>query len=265
MTDFEPAMLPARPLPAVAVPLGKIVLGGPSSLLAAPLVGDTEDALLMEAEQAAARGPDLLEWRADCLQGLVPERVPRLLEELRRRTGLPVLFTCRAGFEGGTGCFAEPERLALLESAIESKLADLVDVELATEEAARDRLLALGQGNDVPVMLSAHDWQTTPPEPDLLDWLAREQMAGAAVAKIATMARTPQDGLRLLSACAVARASFLRIPLVGIAMGPAGAFTRVLGPLFGVDLTFAAAVGSSAPGQLDLHNVREARRLLGVA
>lgn len=252
-----------RPVPAVPVRLGSTLLGGPASLLCAPLVAETPEALALEAEQAGARGADLVEWRADYLAGLSPGDVPTLLATVRSRSRVPVLFTCRASFEGGATLIPEEGRIAILEAAVLSGSADLVDLELAMAPEARNGLLALARRHGVPVLLSSHDFQRTPDEQEILGLLARQQAAGAAVAKVATMAQTAVDGLHLLSACARARAEFLRIPLAGIAMGAAGAFTRVLGPLFGVDLTFAMAVRGSAPGQLDLQDVRQARRLMG--
>ncbi len=253
-----------RPLPQVPLLVRDRTVGGTASLLCSPLVAGSETELLLEAEQAGARGPDLVEWRADYFRGLEPARVSGLLRAVRERAGVPVLFTCRAAGEGGAGVLPEEVRLAALGAATQSGLADLVDVELATDPKVRSALLAVAAERRVPVVLSAHYLQDTPSEAELLDVLRQEQEEGASVAKLATMARTPEDGLRLLLACAHARASFLRIPLIGIAMGPAGSFTRVLGPLFGVDMTFAAAVNTSAPGQLDLEAVREARRLMGI-
>jgi 3-dehydroquinate dehydratase-1 len=227
-------------------------------------VAETEDLLWREAEKVVARGPDVVEWRADYMRGLEPEAVPRILQALRERVAGPLLFTCRASGEGGARGVSEPARVGILEAAVRSGQADLVDVELSTDPLLRSRLLRLARDKAVPMVVSTHDFRGTPEEPGLLRTLALQQETGAAVAKIATMAQTPQDGLRLLAACARARAEFLRIPLVGIAMGPAGAFTRVLGPLFGIDLTFAVAVHGSAPGQIDLQAVREARRILEV-
>lgn len=254
----------ARPLPQAPILLRDRTVGGTASLLCSPLVASSETDLLAQAGQAGARGADVVEWRADYFRGLEPARVPGLLGAVREQAGVPVLFTCRAAGEGGAGALPEGVRLAVLDAAVRSGLTDLVDVELATDPTVRSGLLAVAAKRGVPVVLSVHYFQHTPAEAELLDVLRQEQEEGASIAKVATMALGPEDGLRLLSACARARSDFLRIPLIGIAMGPAGAFTRVIGPLFGVDMTFASAVGTSAPGQLDLADVRQARRLMGI-
>ncbi len=44
---------------------------------------------------------------------------------------------------------------------------------------------------------------------------------------------------------------------IGIAMGKMGRYTRVLAPLFGSPLTYAALNGGSAPGQLNLTETKE--------
>jgi len=253
-----------RRLPAVPVVVGSVVIGGAASLICSPLVARTENELMEEASQVSGIGPDLVEWRADYLQDLRPGAVAGILARLHQRVPMPLLFTFRAPEEGGGRPVEPGVRLAILADAVRSGQVDLVDVELSMEPVARRGLLALASGMGIPMVVSAHDFRGTPGEDELLRILAEEQEAGAAVAKIATTANEPEDGLRLLRACARARSEFLKIPLVGIAMGAAGAFTRVVAPLFGVDMTFARAVASSAPGQMGIEAVREARRLMGI-
>src|SRR5207253_1554776 len=103
-----------------------------------------------------------------------------------------------------------------------------------------------------------------PDRKSLLRSLEQQQAAGASVAKLAAMPRQPSDVTRLLDACFEARRTFLSVPLVAMSMARLGAYSRVVAPLYGVDLTFAAGSRGSAPGQLGIDDLRACRTSLGI-
>ena len=244
------------------VQLGSRTLGGERSLICVPLVGRDREQLLDQAGRAVGAAPDAVEWRTDYLTGLTPEALPELLAELRLAVGCPIIVTCRVANEGGVGEWSDAERIAILESALEAG-ADAIDIEQATEGAGD--LALRGRELGRPVILSSHNFASTPPTPRLLEILERQQAMGAAVVKLAVMPNDPRDVARTLNACYEARTTFLQTPLIAMSLGPLGAYSRVVGSLYGIDLTFAVVAEASAPGQLAIGDLRAMRKALGVS
>jgi 3-dehydroquinate dehydratase type I len=88
---------------------------------------------------------------------------------------------------------------------------------------------------------------------------------GADALKIATLARTDEDNLRVLELIPMAGKRF-GIDLVAFCMGPAGRWSRVVSVLLGSPWTYAQFEGrlATAPGQLTVPEMRELiRRIAG--
>jgi len=222
-----------------------------------PLVATNAADAVALATQAAPHQPDALELRADHLSERTPAAIATLLPRLAA-CGVPILFTNRADTEGGAQGGDEAERIATILAAIESGVPALVDLELATAPALRERVIAAGKRRGVPIILSSHDFAATPPDDELLARLAAMTEAGADAAKLALMPREAGDAVRLLALCRAATAPPAALPLAAMSMGPLGVITRVIGHRAGSALTFAAltAGGGSAPGQLTLAELR---------
>jgi 3-dehydroquinate dehydratase-1 len=195
--------------------------------------------------------------RADYLTERTPDAIRDLLPRLAEY-GIPILFTNRAATEGGAPGGDEATRIATIVAAIESGIPALVDLELATAPALRERVIAAGKGHGIPIMLSSHDFDATPPDEELLTRLAAMAEAGADAAKLALMPREASDAVRLLTLCRATTATPAALPLAAMSMGPLGVITRVIGHRAGSALTFAAltAGSGSAPGQLTLAELR---------
>ena len=131
-----------------------------------------------------------------------------------------------------------------------------VDVELKAAEA----FFAAGGPLPPPTRLivSSHNYDATPSEPELRALLERLWEAGADVAKLAVMARDVGDAARVLR---VLRAS--RRAAIMLAMGERGQITRLLAPKYGGHLTFGALSPerASAPGQPTLQQLVSLYRL----
>ena len=222
-----------------------------------PLVATTATAALALAAQAAPHAPDALELRADHLAERTPDALAALLPRLAEY-GVPILFTNRAANEGGAQGGDEDTRIATILAAIESGIPALVDLELATVPALRERVIDAGKRRGIPIILSSHDFAATPPDDDLRARLAAMAEAGADAAKLALLPRDAGDAIRLLALCRAATSAPAALPLAAMSMGPLGVITRVIGHRAGSALTFAAltAGGGSAPGQLTLAELR---------
>ncbi len=241
--------------------VGDRVLGGPAVLTCVPLTAAERSALAPQAAHLGALGPDCIEWRADFIPDLAPAEVPALLADLSASARRPLIFTNRRHEEGGARPQDEVHRLAILEAAASTGRPALVDIEMATEPALAEKVAATCMGSEVGVIRSWHDFEGTPPAEALLTTLRAMHKAGADVAKVAVMPRSPEDVLVLLGAGLEARRTFLDIPAILMSMGAEGAISRIGGGYFGSDLTFAVGIAASAPGQIEM---ALADRLLGV-
>jgi len=248
------------------IPLrGRPLAGGAMPAVCVPLVARTADALLAEAAAAVAGAPHLLEWRVDFLDGI--ERTADVVALARRLKqvagGLPVLFTCRAPQEGGEPTALSADQVAELHAAVAASGAiDLIDIEMASEPRHLATVSRSARAHGLTLVLSFHDFQRTPPADQLLARFRQAHALGADVGKVAVMPHTPGDVLALLQATWEASEA-LPIAVTGMAMGPLGAPSRIVGGQFGSALTFAAGQVASAPGQLPLGELRTALDVLG--
>ncbi len=202
-------------------------------------------------------GADLVEIRADGLIKTGTKEVGELLKSIRKATDLPMILTNRVLDEGGAFQDSEEERLSILEENMH--LADAVDIELSTEKKKRDKLVEKAKDQDIPVIISAHDFEKTPEEADMIKTIAEEFRAGANVAKIALMAHSKEDVLKVLNV--TAEASKLG-DVCTISMGEAGRLSRVVAPLFGSCITYASIGEPTAPGQLSVSDVKSVLEVL---
>ena len=189
---------------------------------------------------------DCLEFRMDLATAPLPA--------LEAYDGeLPFIVTNRRRAEGGA---ADADgRIEALEAAIEFDSIEAVDIELASVRGGEaDSLIDAAGKRDVSIIVSAHDLDGTPPEPDLLETL-RAAAAVGDVAKLATTADTPADALSLLTA--TERASREGLTVATMAMGEIGRHTRAVAPVYGSKIGYAPVDPSdaTAPGQYALETL----------
>jgi 3-dehydroquinate dehydratase/shikimate dehydrogenase len=193
------------------------------------VTGETTEEL--RARRDAASRADLVELRLDYV------RQPDVAGALAGRR-VPVIVTCRPGWEGGTFLGSEEERRRLLEQALELG-AEYVDIEW---RAAFGDLVRVRGGRGI--LLSMHDFAGVPR--DLVERYRQMRSTGAAVVKVAVAAKTLCDILPL--------AELRRTDPSGrcalIAMGMAGMASRVLAAKLGCCWTYAG--DAVAPGQVGL-------------
>lgn len=222
-----------------------------------PLVAAGFEEARAQVVRLAAKKPDLIEVRLDYLAALTPQKTGELLRELKNRGGVPLLATFRRQEEGGASPLSESRRLAILEAALESGAIRLLDVELRTGQAGREKLINAARRQGVGSVISYHDFAKTPDLSELRELMAELAATGTNILKLAVFPREPLDALNLLTATYEARANWPDRQLITMAMGGLGGFTRLAGPFYGSALTFAVGEKSSAPGQPDIDTVRK--------
>jgi len=191
---------------------------------------------------------------ADCVEFRM-DLADEPLDALESYDGaLPLIATNRAAWEGGEA--DEDGRIDALETAVEHEAVAAVDVELAT--------LSAGDGHDlveraaelgVSVIVSVHDFEGTPPRPELGRLLTRAGEVGD-VAKLAVTAQDPDDCLDLLAATRAHAAEGASVATM--AMGEPGRHTRAVAPVYGSCIGYAPVDPdeATAPGQYDLATLR---------
>lgn len=232
-----------------------LTLGEGIPVIAVPVTEKTAEGAA-RAAGLARDCADLIELRVDHFEGAADAKaLTDLLRDVRGAADLPVLFTLRTAREGGALDCSEEVYEAIVSTAIESGLIDLVDVELAAAKAAD--LVRRAHEAGIPVILSQHDFGRTPESEAILRDLKAMEAMGGDVAKGAYMPRSEEDAGRILATTKEASGE-LGIPLILIGMGPLGRRTRIEGERWGSALTFASVSGkASAPGQIDASAMRQ--------
>jgi len=195
---------------------------------------------------------DLVEVRLDLMKSL---QNLNILSKIRQR----LLVTCMPSWEGGGYKGSEGDRIHILISCL--GFADYVSLEYRTEGVLRRRLASAARRRRVKVILSYHDFHSTPSKGRVIGIMRRLDAAGADVVKVAFKPKSIEDVVNVLSAQVE---SGLKTPLVAISMGSLGRITRVVGPALGGYMSFAAPTASmkSALGQFTVDEMITLRRIL---
>lgn len=177
------------------------------------------------------QGAKLVELRVDYINGSV--NVKRLLQD----RPCPVIITCRRKEDGGKWVDTEEKRLMLIRSAIADGC-DYIDLEM-------DIAGKIPRFGKTKRIVSYHNFSETPFELEALH--AKMAKLDPDIIKIATMAHSPHDNLRILSLIQQSR-----IPTVALCMGDIGTPSRILAGKFGAPFTYATFhhERTLAPGQL---------------
>jgi 3-dehydroquinate dehydratase-1 len=243
---------------------GKPLGSGRFPALCTPLVGRTREQLLTEVTLVVAKRPDLLEWRVDFFQEIGnTAAVVTLAGELRQAAGgIPVLFTRRSIKEGGEPIpLSEDQVVALIEAVCASRTVELVDFEMNNDPIHIAQVREASKTNGISLVLSFHNFQSTPSQDVLSQRFAQAQQLGADVAKIAVMPQRLEDVLSVLGAT-LESSQTLDIPLVSMSMGGYGSLTRLFGYAFGSAMSFVVGAATSAPGQVPIEDMNTVLEIL---
>lgn len=225
-----------------------------------PNTGRTAQEIASLAGQYRDMPMDLMEWRADWYEDIEDtEKMKTLLAQVRGILGdTPLLFTFRTKKEGGVRELDTDSYIALNQAVAATGMADLIDVELFTGDAAMADLIAYIHANHGKVIASNHDFDKTPTKAEILTRLRRMQDLGADISKIAVMPQNKRDVLTLLCATEEMASDYADRPIITMSMSGLGSISRFSCEVFGSCMTFGAGSMASAPGQIEaqeLHNI----------
>lgn len=259
--------------------LKNLVIGPGRPKICVPVMGEDTAACLEQIEKIKkAKKADMIEFRADYVKGLVDEEGKideALLLEIVKAVydaaeKLPVCFTYRTVEDGGLGEISAMGYEHMLEMVAASTYADVIDVELLRGAELFLKAVKSIHSYHLHVIGSSHEFKKTPDKEEIMARLRSMQNMGADILKIAVMPENKQDVFTLMDATITMNERYAQQPVVTIAMGKEGRFTRLAGEFIGSAITFGTLEEESAPGQIEsgrllsvlteIHSALEGRR-----
>lgn len=228
-------------------------------LICVPITGRTEAEINQQLMEVISLSPDVIEWRADFFEHLEDhEAVMAIIRYISKQTNIPLLFTIRSEREGG-------EPIVLSDQAVVELLCDVsaeaaityVDYETANDDEHVMNVRKSCEENNKQLILSYHHFTETPENEQLLAIANRAHSLGAHIVKMAVMPHNQADVMRLLHLTDKLNHQ-LNVPIITMSMGQTGQMSRVIGWVYGSMMTFAVGVKSSAPGQIEVKQLRQA-------
>lgn len=246
------------------VNIKSVTIGEGLPKICVPMIGETLLELAEEANFLRNLDFDVVEWRVDFFDDVTEiDRVKEALETIRRiLTDKPIIFTFRSSKEGGQKELAVEAYFQLNRAIAETKLVEVIDVELFNEEKVIKELVNIAHENGIAVIISNHDFNKTPAKKEIISRLCKAQELGADIPKIAVMPTCSEDVITLLDATRIMNEKYADRPIITISMDGKGIISRVSGGVFGSALTFGAAKKVSAPGQISAVDLRNIIKLL---
>lgn len=244
-----------------------IEIGSGTPKIVVPICGATRDEIIQDAQDLNGLPFDVVEWRADWFEAVLHfDAVESVLGELRKVLGnTPLLMTFRTAREGGEKDIRLEDYAELNIRAARTGYVDMIDVELYSGDEIVQRIIEGAHAAGVKVIASNHDFYATPSKEEIISRLLRMQELGADILKMAVMPENPQDVLTLLSATEEMVSLHAMQPVVTMSMGGIGVISRLCGQVFGSAMTFGAAGKASAPGQIDVQNLKQVLNIISDA
>jgi 3-dehydroquinate dehydratase-1 len=218
-----------------------------SPLLVASLDGDDLPYLL---EQARTERADIVEIRLDIWGNFFREEMMEKMARFKDKVGLPMLVSFRGGHP--FPAWWQPVHWRALSHA------SMIDVEWNPKYPWRE-IIRNAKKFNLCLMISHHDYQTTPAERNLVKIARAAYAKKADIVKIATRVKTEADIRTLLGL----NARFAPKKLMTVmGMGPMGNLSRIVGPLFHACLLYGYIGTPTASGQLPYRELQERIRSL---
>lgn len=229
-----------------------------------PIVGQTREEIVEAGKTMKSVGADVVEWRVDWYEDVFDyAKVEDTAADLRKALGeIPLLFTFRTAKEGGEKAIEKDVYVELNQKAARSGFVDMVDVEAFTGDEEVCAIVETAHEAGVKVVGSNHDFHQTPEQEEIVARLCKMQELGVDIPKIAVMPVCKKDVLTLLSATEEMYTRYANRPIITMSMAGTGVISRLCGEVFGSALTFGAAGKASAPGQMEVEDLRTVLSLL---
>ncbi len=241
-----------------------ITIGEGSPKICAPVVETTQEDILEEGEKLAlSKSVDIIEWRIDFYdESSDISKILQTASLLRTVVGKkPLLATFRTENEGGNKEIEKSAYKDMLTALAKSGDIDMIDIEayFMDENSTKDVINSLKE--NVVVVGSYHDFDKTPSYDEIIKRLDFMKSQGVSIPKLACMPQNRHDVFTLMEATEEFAGANEGLPVITMSMGDYGKVSRAAGKSFGSAVTFGCLGKASAPGQI---NVDELRRILNI-
>ena len=239
-----------------AIRVRNLTIGRGRPKICVSIMGSNTEQILMQAEAANQAECDLAELRCDFFEDVLDkERTKSMLRKLKRTLQKPLIFTLRTKEEGGRNSIDPDHYRQLISMVADNSLADIIDIEASGIRGDKSFVSQI-KDTGAYVIISKHDFTGTPSEDEILyNFMSMEKM-GADIVKAAYMPSSREDVLNLVNAAEEKTRDMSSCPVIAISMGKMGMITRIMGEFLESAITFAALSKSSAPGQIDVHDMK---------
>lgn len=233
-----------------------IEIGSGMPKICVPITSRTKQDIIEEIICIRSEEIDLIEWRVDFFDEVEKiNSVLEVLEELVKVNSIPLLFTFRTKKEGGNKEVSIEYYFQLNKAIAESKLINIIDIELHIGEAYTKNLIDISQKNGIFTIISNHDFEKTPSKEELVVRMKKMQDIGGDIAKIAVMPNSVSDVINLLDVTSEMSKELI-IPIVTMSMSDKGLISRLVGESIGSSITFGTVGKPSAPGQIPVKELK---------
>ncbi|MBY8990485.1 MAG: type I 3-dehydroquinate dehydratase [Candidatus Lokiarchaeota archaeon] len=222
-------------------------------------------------ENVMGFNPNLIEFRYDYIddvQKITQNFITEMLDNVYPK--IPVIFTFRSPHEGGKIKIDEKTRFNILKTLVLSQ-PHYLDIEMNTEKRMLKDILNLTNQNDVNLIFSYHNFDETPSYEVLSDQIQKfleimkeefgldSNRLEKVIFKLVCKANDFEDNLISLKICK--EFSTRKMNIISFCMGTLGIFSRICCVLNGSFLTYASIVEETAPGQINVKDMRASLNL----
>lgn len=226
-------------------------------LICIPIMGKTIEELQLQMVQLNTYDFDVLEWRIDHLENIELENVlacAKTIYEINKEKEL--LFTFRTLKEGGEKQIKEEKYCTLNKALIKSGYCSYIDVEIFSSKEKVEEIIEYAHLHHIKVIGSYHDFKKTETFEEIIARFEKIQSMQVDISKIAMVPNNKEDVYTLMRATHEVSEKNKK-PLISMSMKEMGKPSRILGELFGSVLTFGCIQKASAPGQIELEELKE--------
>ncbi len=234
------------------ITIKNIEIGNTRPVVCVPVMGKTKDEIVSQVKKYTSENAQMIEWRVDAFEKADSMNAIReVLSEIKEMLcNTILLYTYRTKKQGGLGNHDEKTIEDIRMVAAESKVADIIDVELMESRNPSKEMEALKEEGAYTIA-SHHDFEQTPDIEIIEMILEKMYLAGADIVKIAVMPNCVSDVIELLKATNDFHEKYPNVLLVTMSMGNIGSISRICGEYIGSCITFGAGEKASAPGQIE--------------
>lgn len=194
---------------------------------------------------------DMVELRLDTIDDFDKfhtEQIENHLKNFKSQLTKPTILTCRSKKDGGNFRGNQAKQIDILQLANDLGY-DFVDIDLRIYSTVDIK------AKKVKTIISFHDFEKTPIIQEFVKLYEQMRATDANIYKFAVKVNKPSD-LNIIYRVIVNKGESENV--IAIGMGELGSITRIVCPILGSYLTFAAVgKSSSAPGQIDVGKMRE--------